>query len=263
MPTKLKLGCDPEVFMADLQGHLKSSIGLIGGSKEHPQPLPIGEGFMVQEDNVAMEFNIPPAESAREYVESIQKTLAFLTEGVKNRYGFQIVNLSAASWPEEELQTPQAQTFGCDPDYNAWTGKKNPRPNAADKNLRSCGGHVHVGLDKDRINSVNLIKMMDLYHGVPSVLMDKGELRKELYGKRGAYRDKPYGVEYRTLSNFWIFNPKLIDWVWNNTERAVAAVEAQFPIDEYDEPILQAIDNNDKSAAEYLVKHLKLEVINV
>jgi len=60
--------------------------------------------------------------------------------------------------------------------------------------------------------------MMDLYLGVPSVLMDKGELRKQLYGKAGAYRMKPYGVEYRTLSNFWIFSDTTIGWVWDNTD---------------------------------------------
>lgn len=263
MTSKFKLGCDPEVFMRDLKGHYKSSVGLIGGSKKYPMPLPLGEGFCVQEDNVALEFNIPPAAGAQEYVESIQKTLKFLSDNIRASYGFELSNASAVSFPEEELQSDAARTFGCDPDYNAWTGKKNPRPSAEDKNLRSCGGHVHIGIDKSNINTVNLIKMMDLYHGVPSVLMDKGEKRKELYGKRGAYRDKPYGVEYRTLSNFWIFAPETIEWVWRNVERAVAAVEAQFPIDEYDDPILKAIDYNDKSVAEYLVKHLKLEVVHV
>lgn len=260
---RIKLGCDPEVFMADLNGHLRASIGRIGGTKHLPMALPLGDGYCVQEDNVAMEFNIPPASGAREYVESIQKTLNFLSEGIKARYGFQIVPLSAASWPEEELQSAQAQTFGCDPDYNAWTGKKNPRPNASDKNLRSCGGHVHIGYEDKNFNGIELIKNLDKRLAVASVLMDDGDLRKQLYGKGGAYREKPYGVEYRTLSNFWIFKEPLIEWVWRNTERAVADVEAHFPIDEYRDPILQAIDNNDKEMAQYLVKHLDLEVIHV
>ncbi|MFN7883528.1 MAG: putative amidoligase domain-containing protein [bacterium] len=260
---QLKLGCDPEVFMVDLQGNLRSAIGRIGGTKTSPQPLPLGDGYAVQEDNVAMEFNIPPASNAKEYVEYIGKTLSFLKEGIQSMYQYDISKLSAASWPEEELQTPQAQMFGCDPDFNAWTGDKNPRPKAEDTNLRSCGGHVHVGFDKSIVDTKALIKCMDLYHGVPSVLMDEGELRKQLYGKRGAYREKPFGAEYRVLSNFWIFNPATIEWVWRNAERAVAAVEAQFPINELDDQILQAIDNNDKAMAEQLVKDFKLEVVHV
>lgn len=264
MSMKFTLGCDPEVFLQDLHGAFKSSVGLIGGSKAHPMPLPIGNGFSVQEDNVAMEFNIPPAASVEEYIKHIQSTLQFLTDGVKSSYGFTISSDSATSFPIEELQTPAAQTFGCDPDYNAWTGQKNPRPQVEDNTLRSCGGHIHVGVDKSQVNIVNLIRAMDLYHGVPSVLMDKkGMKRRPLYGKRGAYREKPYGVEYRTLSNFWIFNPQYIDWVWRNTDRALSAVESQFPVEEYDEAILNAIDNNDIEAAEYLVKHLNLEVVNV
>lgn len=260
---KFSLGCDPEVFICDLNGALKSSIGKIGGSKSHPQPLPIGEGYCVQEDNVAMEFNIPPAASAKEYVESISKTLDFLADGVKQMYGYELSKLSAASFPAEELTDPAAMVFGCDPDYNAWTGKKNPRPSAPDKALRSCGGHVHVGFDKNSINGVKLIRMMDLYHGVPSILMDQGEMRKQLYGKRGAYREKPFGVEYRTLSNFWIFQPETIEWVWRNVDRAITAVEAQFPVEELDDRILQAIDHNDKAVAEQLVKEFNLEVVHV
>jgi hypothetical protein len=85
---------------------------------------------------------------------------------------------------------------------------------------------------------------MDLFLGVPSILMDKGDVRKQLYGSAGAYRDKPYGGEYRTLSNFWIFDNHLIEWVWNNTSRAVDAAEAQFTISEQDgTSIVQCINN--------------------
>ena len=104
---------------------------------------------------------------------------------------------------------------------------------------------------------------MDLFLGIPSVLMDKGHLRKNLYGKHGAYREKAYGVEYRVLSNFWIFNNRLIEWVWDNTSRAIAAAESQFAISEEDgHDIIKAIDNNDVAIAEKLIKKFNLEVVH-
>jgi hypothetical protein len=261
---QLTLGCDPELFLADVNGRLKASCGLIGGTKEEPLPLPLGEGYGVQEDNVAVEFNIPPAPNAQEFVRSIGRTLDFLTATVDGMYGFHIHRSSAESFPKEELVSPASQVFGCDPDYNAWTGKKNPRPKARDRNLRSCGGHIHVGgYEKQELASDRLIKCMDLYLGVPSILMDEGELRKELYGKAGAFRDKSYGCEYRTLSNFWVFDERLRQWAWDNTERAVKAAMSQFAIDDYKDGILNAIDNNDKKIAAELVKELELEVVGV
>jgi hypothetical protein len=257
----IKLGCDPELFLSDVTGKLRASCGLIGGTKADPQPLPIGDGFAIQEDNVAVEFNIPPASNAKQFVESISKAMGFIGASVESMHGFRIVSLSAASFPKDQLVDPRAIEFGCDPDYNAWTGDRNPRPKAGDPTLRSCGGHVHIGFDKDKMGSRNLIKMMDLYLGVPSVLMDNGELRKQLYGKAGAYREKPYGCEYRTLSNFWVFQDNLKRWVWESTERAVEAVDAQFVVDDYQDLILEAINNNNKDVARVLVDEFSLEVL--
>ncbi len=262
---KIKLGCDPEAFLIDLNGQLKSSIGLIGGSKDMPRPLfELGLGYAVQEDNVAIEFNIPPADGRSSFIDSISGTLKHLTHMAQQDHGLSISQLSAASFPVSELQNPAALVFGCDPDYNAWTKEMNPRPSADDKTLRSCGGHVHVGYDTNSdLDGTSIIRMMDLHLGVPSVLMDKGELRKQLYGKAGAYRMKPYGVEYRTLSNFWIFDDRRIGWVWDNTNRAVEAAE-RFSIDDEDgQAIVQAINTNDKVLAEQLVKRFNLECLHV
>lgn len=262
---QVKLGCDPEAFLQTVTGQLKSSIGLIGGSKDCPLPIEaLGDGYAVQEDNVAIEFNIPAAEGRSQFVSSIQATLEYLKHDVGQRYGLTFSQESAASFPEEELQDPRALVFGCDPDFNAWTKDVNPKPSAEDKTLRSCGGHVHIGYDKKKATPIKVIRMMDLFCGVPSVLMDKGDLRKQLYGKAGAFRDKSYGVEYRTLSNFWIFHPRLTEWVWDNTNRALSVAESSFAIKKADADAIQScINNNDKALAEYLIKKFNLEVVHV
>lgn len=261
-----RIGADPELFMQDATNSFVSAVDLIGGSKRDPRPLAdLGPGFAVQEDNVAVEYNIPPAESKAQLVNHIGKIMSYLSDEVATRYGLKFVNVSATTeFPEFQLAHPKAQEFGCDPDFNAWKGgKRNPRPKADDHRLRTCGGHVHIGykfINKQAI--VDFMKHMDLYLCVPSMLMDKGELRRELYGKAGAFRVKPYGAEYRSLSNFWVFDKKYVEWVWDATSMAMAAWQQnKINIDAEADLILDAINNNNKNAAQALVQRHNLLVV--
>lgn len=211
------LGADPELFLVDPStGKFISSIGLIGGSKE--QPMSIGEGCAVQEDNVAVEFNIPPCNSADEFVKYINYNLSYLTDKAKNM-GLELYIKPSVRFDDEQLDNPAAQQFGCEPDFNAWTELPNPRPKCDDANLRSAGGHIHIGCEKEE--AIPIVKAMDLFVGCPLLAYDDDDRRRLLYGKAGAFRYKPYGVEYRTASNVWISSEQLIRWVWSQTHRAV------------------------------------------
>lgn len=217
-------GCDPELFLRNkATGEFISSIGLIGGSKDFP--MPIGMGCAVQEDNVAVEFNIPPASSAQEFVDSVNYNLAYLRERV-GEMGLELCIQPSAVFGADQLANPAAQEFGCDPDFCAWTGgTQNPRPKATDANLRSAGGHIHIALPDD-MDILEVVKAMDLFVGVGMLAFDTDKDRRKLYGGPGAFRKKPYGVEYRTASNMWITSDERIRWVWDQTERAVAWVAA-------------------------------------
>ena len=219
--TKVTIGADPELFLMR-EGELKSSIGLIGGSKYEPRPLGDKLGFFVQEDNVAVEFNIPPAETLQAFCDSIAYGKEQLTNEI-SKYGFSLAIKASAIFPESQLLNPAARNFGCDPDYNAWkNGRRNPRPRAKDSRLRSCGGHIHIGYPEDsNLDKRRLVQLMDLYLGVPSVIMDDDNQRRQLYGRAGAYRDTDYGLEYRTLSNFWLRSSELTAWAYTQTIRAV------------------------------------------
>lgn len=257
------IGADPECFLGNSEG-VKSVIGLVGGTKDCPMPLPIGEGFAVQEDNVALEFNIPASATKQLFVDNISNAMGFLEKTMQDAYGLHFVKESAVSFPASELVHPNALVFGCDPDFNAWTGETNPRPKATDKNLRSCGGHVHIGVQGTKYDAVDMrsvIKFCDLYMGVPSVKMDKGLLRKQLYGKAGAYRIKSYGGEYRTLSNYWVFDKKLMNWVYENTERALDAVLSGMSLDDDATLIQQVINSNNEMGAEHLIRKHSLQVV--
>ena len=160
-------GADPELFLVDNDGTPVPSIGLIGGTKTNPRSL--GNGYALQEDNVTLEFNIPPADNSRQFQASIQ----YVLEYIKQELAPQNLHMSIVptlEFSEYDLMHPQAMELGCEPDYNAWTGKVNPRPQAPPA-LRSSGGHLHIGYDNpDKETSIAIVKAHDLFVGVASVL---------------------------------------------------------------------------------------------
>jgi hypothetical protein len=235
------IGADPELFFRNTVS-VVSAITKVGGSKE--EPLGIGNGCAVQEDNVAAEFCIPPSDSAEAFISSIKYAVNYLETVAQDNGCILAKGVSAAAFPVKELRHPMAQVFGCDPDYNAWTGERNPKPKASDPTLRSAGGHVHIGSDKD---PVELITAMDLFLGVPSIRKDADTTRRELYGKAGAFRVKKYGAEYRTLSNFWIWDNRSIEWVFNQTQKAEKFAETYHFTNEDREIITACINNSDKT----------------
>jgi len=253
------IGADPEVFLVNKENVLVSAIDKVGGSKHFPRPLPIGKGFAVQEDNVALEYNIPAAENKQQFIDNITLVMQYLSDEI-SVHNLTFSKLSAAAFPVSELLDPRAMEFGCDPDFNAWKdGAINPKPKADDHTLRSCGGHVHLGYefaDKDHI--IKTVKLLDLYLAIPSLFMDDGDLRRKLYGAPGAYRRKSFGLEYRVLSNFWVFNPDYIGWVYDNVG---LALESSIDPDKYSIPIQKAINENNKDIASSLIKQFNIPVI--
>ena len=214
---KFTIGADPELFLKNDAGRFISAVGLIGGDKWNPKPIS-PQGHAILEDNVAVEFNIPPSEDASTFVSHLNFVLQHLEGQAKKLNLHLVLDKASMIFDDEQLNSPGAQTFGCEPDWNAWTGKVNKKPYANNPNLRSCGGHVHVGT---HLEPFPVIQAMDLFLGIPSLHLDKDTQRRELYGKAGACRVKPYGAEYRTLSNFWLQSDDLKEWVYKQTQKAI------------------------------------------
>lgn len=253
-----KIGADPELFLINKEKKFISSIGLFGGTKENPKP--IGNNCAIQEDNVAVEFNIPACATLKEFQQHIAYSLREINQIAKTNNLKLATSTASAIFPEDQLDNIQARIFGCDPDYNAWTEKMNPKPKTKNENLRSAGGHVHLGIEKLTIpDKINLIKIMDLYLGIPSILLDNDRERRLLYGKAGCFRFKDYGVEYRTLSNFWIWKKNLVELVYKNTKRAVIDfMDNKFIPNNLGNEIQICINNGDENAAKHLNRLYKL-----
>ena len=245
MNNTISVGADPEVFVTD-GTNIISGVGLVGGTKY--APIPVYKGA-VQEDNVLAEFNIDPARTSRDFVGNITSVMEQLRQRLHPN---NIEIVASHDFTQATLMRSgrQALLFGCDPDFNAYTGEKNTPPSAL-QTLRTAGGHVHVGYGGEVTESRNkdIIRAMDLYLGVPSVLLDDDQRRRSMYGMAGAYRTKAYGVEYRSLSNFWLLHTDLMAWVFSQT---IAAVTAGRTFN--DARVADVINGGDRSGAQELIE---------
>jgi len=263
------LGSDAEVPLVDNTGRYRSAIGLIGGSKTHPRKTEHG---YVQEDNVLAEFNVNPARTEAEFIENTLLILSDLSEIIRP-LNLDINIKASALFEPDQLQHELALLAGCDPDYDAWELRENNPPSLDGTNLRSCGGHLHIGFDRaknDMMARPHLVRILDLVAGVPSIIIDKDKDRRKLYGKAGAHRPKmieagdPYdGVEYRTLSNFWLTSKDTIGWAFRAVDRAVRNFDELLEAtNEFGTTIVKTINTADQGLAEKLIEKFDLEVVN-
>jgi hypothetical protein len=213
------IGSDPEMFLFK-NGSPVSAIGLAPGSKKNP--FKISDHESVQVDNVAIEFNTKPTLSTKEFKESLNRCYEWMANHLSMvDKEIQVVPIASAMFPDSELKTRASKRFGCDPDFNAWTGKANTPPSAPG-NLRSCGGHIHLGLAViGELDYMRLIRLMDKNVGTYTTAICGDQRRHDLYGKAGAYRLKPYGVEYRTPSISWVKDDESIEQVFYLTQLSV------------------------------------------
>lgn len=221
----LTVGADPELFIINEKTNkVVSAIGLIPGEKGDPyRSKDMPEGFGLETDNIVAEFNIPPATSKEEFICSIEYMKDYINKFVKNiNPNLGILCSASQMVDEDQLNSPQAQEFGCSVDYNAYTKKANPKPEGTKTNLRSCGFHLHLGYENPNIDtSLILVKYLDMYLGVPSVLRDTDSRRRSLYGKAGCFRLCRYGVEYRVLSSALMKDRESLEFIWNQLIKAI------------------------------------------
>lgn len=220
------IGADPEIFVSK-GGKFVSAYNLVPGTKKEPFKVEKGA---IQVDGVALEFNIDPATNYEQFQDHLDTVMRTLQEMVPEHVFLEDASVYLdpeyrASLPPESLE------IGCSPSLNAYTEDADESPDG-NGDLRAVGGHLHIGgffdPDEDEMvkwsRSLRLIRLMDKYVGVYSLLWDKDELRRKIYGAAGSCRIKSFGVEYRTMSNKWLFDKKITKFVYDQTAEAVAAL---------------------------------------
>lgn len=241
---KFTIGADPELFVG-LNGKFVSGHDLIPGTKQEPFSVPDGA---VQVDGMALEFNIDPCESAEEFkakLQSVKNTL----KGMIGDMDF--LEDCSVTFDEQFLEGIPAKNkeLGCEADFCGWTYNQVPKPDEL-KLMRTAGGHVHIGgfptddpySKKHFYTCARLARILDSTIGVYSLLWDDDDERRKMYGRAGSFRPKPYGMEYRTLSNRWVFSEKLTQFVFEGVERALKLASQGFdPLES--QPFIEDIIN--------------------
>lgn len=216
----LTVGHDAELFLVDRDGNGVPSFDLIAGSKEIPRPAKSGLGALL-EDNVTAELNINPASCALDFVNNTLATLNDLRELLPPELQFAFVD--NMSFLKERMDHPKAREFGCEPDYNFYTNRINhyKMKDLLKNNTRLAGGHVHLGaaweVPEGKVNP--LMESRDsaqalclatevLFGGYRQDKNPINTIRDMYYGRGGCFRPKPYGIEYRSLPNFWLSTPE-------------------------------------------------------
>lgn len=271
IPRPVVFGCDPEFFFAE--------HGRVIGAD---QVLPT-DGLMFNEWN---EYGSMISTVSRIIIDGVQAELNPLPHVCRQSMGrelahaFSSVSQFIAGMGKEltidfrqtielddsdmEKLSDRSKKFGCMPSKNAHNEGKEGfiGVDASVYKYRSAGGHWHIGapsgyLNEKEIREVlaqpeRLVKMLDLIVGNTCVLIDRdpGNIeRRKVYGRAGEFRTPPHGVEYRTLSNFWLRSAPLASMAMGLARTAVCIVADNLD-DEFKKlvdmkDVQDAINNND------------------
>jgi len=237
------LGCDPEFFF-------KNTVNkrIIGAEKVLPKDgLQVsGKGSKIIIDGVQGELNPRPNECrgvlGTEIATCFKALNKTLNSGNKNTaVSFkQSIKISKS---ELRKLDEKNQKFGCSPSLStSKNGVDFEKVDPLTMRQRGAGGHIHIGLNRwrddgrktrdgypvileyDKADTVRieaLVDFMDIILGNTMVIIDRdpgNKERRKLYGRAGEYRLPPHGVEYRTLSNFWLHSCEMMSLVMGITK---------------------------------------------
>jgi len=213
------VGTDGEFFLIGENGVPCSSIGIIGGEKGDPV-LCEGGGYL--EDCVAVEINPRPA-TFSEGKEVFANNIISCIEEVRAKIAplnLKVDISPAQLFPKSQLSCRAANLSGCSPSYNAWTRERITPVDLAATQWRFASGDLHLSWNQledkmeRREEKLLAVKIIDVAMVCAEVMLSEPNERRYGYGRPGICRPTPYGVEYKSASNFWMGSRELMEWAF-------------------------------------------------
>ena len=263
------VGCDPEIFIKHEDNTPAEAAELLDG-KQIRKNAYADAGPAVVEDGIQLELHPNPSHCRAFVVNDVAALITNAHQKLKAK-GLKPVEESHIKLTEKELEkmTKEAQKLGCKPSNNLYGASALKVTKQALLN-RFAGGHIHLSLKNFQAEPI--VEAMDRLLGNTSVMIDTGEeqrLRRKFYGRAGEYRLPAWGLEYRTLSNYWLRHQALMSFVLQMARFCTTFGDAQSDCC-YDQPhawkghpeimkafnevcpmedIVKAINNNDAQLA--------------
>jgi hypothetical protein len=212
-------GADIEFFIKkDPTGRVIPACGLVGGEKNNP--IKIDDTYAILEDGAAVELNYTPTDTPKALMDRI-----YASADVINSFTKYTTSKAQEVRIKGIENHKQAMEIGCMPDFDAYADNpQDPRktPEIDEfKGFRFSGAHLHFSYEThEQVPAFVAARLADVYITLPVLSLayslggDKlmrcilGPRRAKFYGLPGLYRPKPYGMEYRTLSNFIAFDKR-------------------------------------------------------
>ena len=226
----ISFGCDPELF-------LEKDGKIIGSERVLPEAGLTSSNCAKPDivlDGVQVELNPPPDACRANLGNYLQNAFIALDRHLKAA-GAKATFSGVVQVDRAELDalSEKSRILGCAPSDNLY-GTTAININPKTFNTRSAGGHIHIGLNRvspwwalKKVDPRRLVALLDVLVGNTCVLIDRDPLaaeRRKVYGRAGEYRLPPHGVEYRTLSNFWLRSYQLFSLVTGLTRLAVCII---------------------------------------
>lgn len=223
--SNFSFGSDPEFFLM-LDNKTYSAIDIIKADKDNRIH---SDGNAFYYDNILAECSVDPTNDKESAITTLRKCLRDYAKVVAP---YKLTPKASCDLDWDQLANPKALEIGCSPETCAYT-KLNIVPDQEAfkvNNLRTAGGHIHIGSEIFTPNNkFAAIRTFDLFLGVMSTYVDHDPTsprRKQLYGKAGRYRAPSYGIEYRSLGNFWLVSPIYVDFIYDVSDFIVDLFES-------------------------------------
>lgn len=268
---------DPETSIFDIElNRIVSAIPILKCDKHNP--IDLGAGVKLHADNTLCEFSFPPSDDKVGMLDRMEDAFARIHEHLGSRY--RLMPVAAYRYTEEEMLPSfgiSPMEVGCNPSFCAYTASvRNPVP--FPDTLRTGSFHIHLGNAEwqskrdDRMLTFDsrhdTIKLMDLFVGLGSVILDKdvegSRERRKLYGQAGSLRPTPWGVEYRPLSPGPLKSREMTELILDLTDHVISHLAARTEKDALalvdPEMVQKAINQCDRALAEELLTKVNLPV---